>query len=358
MTVRKRGEHWYVDISEKGRHRVQRILKGASTKAQALKAEAKLRTQIFEKRYGLVERPECRFDKFVDASFLPTKKLKKSYKSIESICRALKTFFGKDFVSEIDTEMIEQYRKIRVEQKTRLGRKRSPLRVNKEMQVLSSIFTLALEKQLIASRPRTTMFRVSGERIRYLTPDEERRLFEKFDKCEWLKPIVLIALHTGMRRGEICNLQWFDLNFDRGLIHVRDTKNGKDRIIPMNMTVRQLLETQKVLSAQPRRNRDGTQKVASTYVFPSPRTDERLVEIKYSFARAVKEARITDLRFYDFRHTAATRMGDAGADAFTLAAIFGWSDIRMAMRYTHAMEDAKRRAVEAIGRKSLGRSIG
>lgn len=351
MTVRKRGEHWYVDISEKGRHRVQRVLKGARTKAQALKAEAKLRTQIFEKRYGLVERPEWRFDKFVDTSFLPTKELKKSYKSIVSICKALKQFFGKHFISEIDTEMIESYRRMRVEQKTRLGRKRSPLRVNKEMQVLSSVFTLALEKQLIPSRPRTTMFRVSGERIRYLKPDEEKRLFEQLDRCEWLKPIVLFALNTGMRRGEICGLQWFDLNFDRGLIHVRNTKNGKDRIIPMNMTVRQLLETQKVHRAKPRQNRDGTPKVPSTYVFPSPRTDKRLVEIKYSFARAVKEAKITDLRFHDLRHTAATRMGDAGADAFTLAAIFGWSDIRMAMRYTHAMEDAKRRAVEAIAQR-------
>jgi hypothetical protein len=155
-----------------------------------------------------------------------------------------------------------------------------------------------------------------------------------------------------LRRGEICALQFFDLNFDRGLIHVRNTKNGKDRIIPMNRIVRQLLENQKVLRAQPRKNRDGTLKVPSTYVFPSPRTDERLVEIKYSFARAVKEAKFTDLRFHDLRHTAATRMGDAGADAFTLAAIFGWSDIRMAMRYTHAMEDAKRRAVEAIAQRS------
>lgn len=77
----------------------------------------------------------------------------------------------------------------------------------------------------------------------------------------------------------------------------------------------------------------------------------RLIEIKYSFARAVREAKITDLRFHDLRHTAATRMGDAGADAFTLAAIFGWSDIRMAMRYTHAMEDVKRRAVEASARR-------
>ena len=79
------------------------------------------------------------------------------------------------------------------------------------------------------------MFGVSSERIRYLTLDEEKRLFEPLESCEWLTPIVLIALHTGMRRGEICNLQWFDLNFDRGLIHVRkNTKNGKDRVIPMN----------------------------------------------------------------------------------------------------------------------------
>ncbi len=359
MTVRKRGEHWYVDISEKGRHRVQRVLKGARTKAQALKAEAKLRTQIFEKRYGLAERPECRFDKFVDSSFLPTKKLKKSYKSIYGICKALKAFFGKLFISEIDTETIERYRQTRVEQKTRLGRKRSPLRVNKEMQVLSSIFTLALEKQLILARPRTTMFRVSNERILYLTPDEGKRLFEQLDNCEWLKPIVVIALHTGMRRGEICGLLWLDLNFDRGLVHVRNTKNGKDRIILMNMTVRQLLETQWNKRRERLTGKDGKPRFStpSSYVFPSPRSNERLVEIKYSFAKAVRDAKIKDLRFHDLRHTAATRMGDAGADAFTLAAIFGWSDIRMAMRYTHAMEAAKRRAVEAIAGRHGGSEV-
>jgi len=97
MSVRKRGEHWVVDISERGRHRVQRVLKGARTKAQALKAEAKLRTQIFEKKFGLVERPECRFDKLVDNSFLPTKKLKKSYASIDSICKPSQEFFRQAF---------------------------------------------------------------------------------------------------------------------------------------------------------------------------------------------------------------------------------------------------------------------
>lgn len=121
----------------------------------------------------------------------------------------------------------------------------------------------------------------------------------------------------------------------------------------MNMTVRQLLERQRSTKKQRLLGKEGVPRFStpSSYVFPSPRTNERLVEIKYSFAKAVRDAKIKDLRFHDLRHTAATRMGDFGADAFTLAAIFGWSDIRMAMRYTHAMEDAKRRAVEAIAQR-------
>jgi len=64
------------------------------------------------------------------------------------------------------------------------------------------------------------------------------------------------------------------------------------------------------------------------------------------FDKAKREAGIRDFRFHDLRHTAATRMADGGADAFALAEIFGWSDVRMALRYTHATDEAKRRAVE------------
>jgi integrase len=58
----------------------------------------------------------------------------------------------------------------------------------------------------------TTMFLVSGARMRGLKPDEEKKLFEKLDSCEWPRPILVTALHTGIRRGEICGLQLFDLN--------------------------------------------------------------------------------------------------------------------------------------------------
>jgi len=89
----------------------------------------------------------------------------------------------------------------------------------------------------------------------------------------------------------------------------------------------------------------------SEYVFPSPKTEGRLIEVKRRFDLAKSDAGIRDLRFHGLRHTAATRMADCGADAFTLAAIFGWSDVRMALRYTHATDEAKRRAVENLVRK-------
>ena len=168
------------------------------------------------------------------------------------------------------------------------------------------------------------MFRVCGERVRYLTSDEEKSLFEKLDGCEWLKGIVLFALHTGMRRGEICGLQWFDLNFERRLIHVRNTKNGKDRLIPMNATVRTLL---------------GNQAKTSTYVFPSPRTGERLVEIKYSFVRAIKDAKITALHFP--AHGPATPTVKGGAQAFPFSSVSGCFGLSIVLLTIHSTQEVK-----------------
>ena len=91
------------------------------------------------------------------------------------------------------------------------------------------------------------------------------------------------------------------------------------------------------------------------HVFPSPRTKARLIDVKRRFDLAKSEAGIKDFRFHDLRHTAAIRMADRGADAFTLAAIFGWSDVRMALRYTHSTDEAKRRAVENLA-KPIGPS--
>ncbi|MGI8466877.1 MAG: site-specific integrase [Pyrinomonadaceae bacterium] len=163
--------------------------------------------------------------------------------------------------------------------------------------------------------------------------EEESKLFIALGSNELVKQIVTIALHTGLRRGEIFNLKWFDVDFNRALIQVRESKSGKKRLVPMNRSVRNLF--------------NGLKR-KSEYVFPSPRTGGKLVDVKKGFRKALANAKIPDFHFHDLRHTAATRMAEAGADAFTLMKILGHSDIRMTARYTHASDLALRRAVENL----------
>lgn len=83
-------------------------------------------------------------------------------------------------------------------------------------------------------------------------------------------------------------------------------------------------------------------------VFTSPKTGGLLTDIKHGFAHACDDAEIVDFRFHDLRHTAATRLADAGADPFVIAEILGHSDLRMTKRYTHATDQWKRHALEQL----------
>lgn len=109
---------------------------------------------------------------------------------------------------------------------------------------------------------------MDNERVRYLTEDEEQRLFMAMGDNVQLKDIVTVALHTGMRRGEIFNLKWFDLDFDRGVMHVRKTKTKLNRVVPMNVRVREVLNRQKR---------------SSEFVFTSEKTGGRLIDVKKAF---------------------------------------------------------------------------
>ena len=147
---------------------------------------------------------------------------------------------------------------------------------------------------------------------------------------EWVSQIVLFALHTGMRRSEIFNLRWFDIDLTRETVHVRQSKNGKARAVPMNETIKTLLQR------LPQ---------TSEYVFPSPKTGGRVKDVGRQFEPAVRKAGISNFRFHDLRHS---RIAAAGVDPFTLAYIFGWSDIRMAMHYTHAVSPNMKQAVRGL----------
>lgn len=334
MTVRKRKDtgRWVSDFYYNG-ERIVKTLKFARTKKEAEQAEAVIMNQVFQQAYGFEAKPDKLFENFVVETFLPYSETnKKSFYYDVLICRVLVPAFQNKTLRQITSPMIEVLKQELFNTPTKHGQKRSPATVNRHLSVLSKIFSLAEDAELVESNPckRVRKFRLDNRRMRVLSTDEEMRLFSALGKNELVKQIVQTALHTGLRRGEIFDLKWFDIDFDRGLIQVRVSKSNRKRLVPMNETVRLLLSSLEK---------------TSEFVFPSPKTNNRLNQIKRSFCNAVRKAEIADFRFHDLRHTAATRMADEGADVFTLMNILGHSDIRMTARYTHATDAALRRAV-------------
>lgn len=341
MTVRKRKDtgKWVSDFYYNG-ERIVKTLKFARTKKEAEQAEAVIMNQVFQQAYGFESKPDTLFENFVVETFLPYSETnKKSFYYDVLICRVLVQAFQNKTLRQITPPMIEGLKQELFNKPTKHGQKRSPATVNRHLSALSKIFSLAEDAELVDSNPckRVRKFQLDNQRMRVLSAEEEVRLMSALEMNELVKQIVQFALHTGMRRGEIFSLKWFDLDLHRNLIQVRVSKSNKKRLVPMNETVRRLLTS---LDKK------------SEFVFPSPKTNSRLNQIKTSFRKAVKRAKLEDFRFHDLRHTAASRMAEAGASPFTLMKILGHSDIRMTSRYTHSTDMAIRKAVENLDANS------
>jgi integrase len=222
--------------------------------------------------------------------------------------------------------------------------------VNREIALLSRIFTLAKDKGETVSNPVSGVKFLRGEtkRTRYLLPEEEEKLFAQFvGKRARLRLIVLVALQTGMRLGEIFNLKRGDIDFHRDEIHITKTKTFRSRTVPMNAIVRAELL-------------DHLSRSKSDYVFVSPVTGKGMVSIESAFEAARTDVGLEDFRFHDLRHTAATRMAEQGVDPFAIAAILGHSNIRQTASYARATQQSKRAAVAALEGKieKLGHNVG
>lgn len=206
-------------------------------------------------------------------------------------------------------------------------------------------------------------------RIRYLEPDEEKRLMDALDAREermrterdsanewrrernydeWqdlhavayadhLKPMALIALNTGIRRGELFSLTWQDVDFQTTTLTIRGAtaKAGVTRRLPINSVA---LEVFKQWRAQT----DG-----GDLAFPS-KNGTRFDNVNSAWRAILAEAKITDFHWHDMRHCFASKLVMAGVDLNTVRELLGHGDIKMTLRYAHLSPTAKAKAVELI----------
>lgn len=213
---------------------------------------------------------------------------------------------------------------------------RSPPTANRYLSALSRAYADAVrEWNWVRDNPvrRVTKEQESPGRVRYLSDDERARLLAacKASDCKPLYLLVLFALTTGMRRGELLGLRWQDVDLERRLAVLQSTKNGDKRSVPIVPEVAELL-----------REHGKVRRIGSDLIFAGEGRDAGWWD-RHWYA-ALEAAGIEDFRFHDLRHTAASYLAMSGASIPELAAILGHRTLAMVKRYAH-LSDAHTGAV-------------
>ncbi len=154
-------------------------------------------------------------------------------------------------------------------------------------------------------------------RNRRLEAGEEHRLLDAADSCyrDYMRPIIILAIETGMRRGEMLSLKWCDIDLARRVIHLAMTKNGEARDVPLSKRATQTLQSMS-------RSSDNLFDCSETAVWQS-------------WCRIRKRADLHNLHFHDLRHEAISRLFEKGLGIIEVSTISGHKELKMLQRYTH-----------------------
>ena len=215
-----------------------------------------------------------------------------------------------------------------------------PRTTNRDLQLLKLMFNRVIDAKRWAKVLENPVCYVklaseTDQRVRYLDQEEIRSLIDACD--EHIRPIVLTALRTGMRRGELFRLTWSDINFERGFILIRDPKSGRDQEIPLNAQARQVLDTHP--------------KADSPYVFPG-RNGRQRTDIRKQ-VNLIKERAGLPNNFralHGLRHVFASTLASSGkVDMYTLQKLLTHKSPTMTQRYAHLRDEALRSASDLAG---------
>jgi integrase len=275
-------------------------------------------------------------------------KLKNGQKSIDRVKAVWEKFLNKR-VSDLNAKDIDKFRDKRINEGV------APATVNRDVSALSGVLShwVKHDKGMVHPLADLEALRVADdETVRYLTPDESKRLRQaladrdalaaaerasankwRADRgkelmpeingyCDHITPMVLLSLNTGMRQGELFSLAWesVDLSIKTLTVLASHSKGNNTRVIPLNVEAHAVLTTIKP-------------ETAKGLVFKSPVTGGRFNNVKKAWAEITKAAGVPDLRWHDLRHDFASQLVMKGAPLFTVQKLMGHANSRMTQRY-------------------------
>ena len=302
---------------------------------------------------------------FLDEKYTPwaTSNLKSGTESIKTIRRNFSWLLATP-MNKITVSALSKW------QHTELKRELKPATINRTLATLRGVLTKAVEHGLLPSNPIAKVKDINHPeetRIRYLSKTEEKRLRlvlqERNDQkvearlsgnqfraqrgysqmkeisgySDHLEPLTLLAMNTGMRRGELFQLTWNKVDLINKILTVAATtaKSRKVRHIPLNNEAMQVLTTLNIDHSR-------------GLVFPNPETGKPLTTIKTAWWKIVETADITDFRFHDLRHHFASKLVMAGIDLNTVRELLGHANLEMTLRYAHLAPEHKAQAVAVL----------
>lgn len=328
--------NWHIDYrTPNGRRRREKV---GSSKELAKNVLRKRKLEMAEGKFlDVVKKERIKFEDFAqDYLNIHSKQHKKSWKTDFHLINGLEKFFKGKFLYEITAKDIEHFKMERL--KETVGSKTiSTATVNRQLDTLRGIFNKAVVWGKLQTSPMKSIqsLKVPPGRLRFLEKEEIVKLLANCTKN--LKPIVVLALFTGMRRGEILGLKWHDIDVKRNIITLLDTKNGDKREVPMNEQVKTAL-------IRVRKHPE------TAYIFCNEKGIP-VHDIRKSFSTALTKSGIFSFRFHDLRHTFASQLVMAGIDLNTVRELLGHKDMAMTLRYSHLAQSHKQRAVEILGKK-------
>lgn len=334
MGLVKRGNVWWMDVMYQG-SRIRRST-GTADKRLAEAILGKVKSQIIEGVFfDRSPEQERTFDDMMQRYLVERSPLKAPKSGIrdQSALKHLLPMFGQRVLGHMTPKLFAEYK---VQRRLEGA---APATVNKELQLVRHAFNLAMrEWEWCRTNPmhRVALEQVRNEVDRWLTVEEETRLMAV--SSAWLQGIIVFALNTGMRQGEILHLHWEHIDFERGVLIVMKSKNGTRRTIPLITPVFKLLSEMQVRTGQ-----------TTGPVFLSPRG--RALKVRYlvrEFCSARDQAGIPDFRFHDMRHTLATRLVQQGVDLYTVQRILGHKTGIMTQRYAHHSPESLRAGLSVL----------
>ncbi len=330
MGLYKRGKVWWMSFTYNG-HQYRRSCE-TTDKRLAEKIYHKVMTELIEGRYfeklpGETKTFREMMEKYMKEYSIPRKA---SFERDRTSLKHLLPFFGDYALLRITPKFINEYKIMRRQNGA------SSCSINRELALMKHAFNLAVKEwEWVKDNPvkKVSMEKEPSPRDRYLSLEEEEMALAI--SPEWLRHIIIFAVETGCRQGEIVSLRWKDVDLPKGTVNVYGSKTGEKRVIPLSRRAWEMLK-----------EKSRVRYLATDHVFTADGRPVDRYRLSKTFKSICRRAGIEDMRFHDLRHTFATRLAQCGVDPYTIQRLMGHKTPFTTQRYAHHSVESLRKGIE------------